>query len=150
MNLSIEAKANLIMTAIREDRAELRSIKDRIYGLTTLITTASFAVTAFAMKDNHSLLSAPYLTIIDIAFTLMLWVVFWRLKVDLTVCRICLEARENMLRNLGSNDRPFDVFGEVQLRKPKINENGVYWLLAMASAAMMLKAIVIQNCANIS
>lgn len=74
MNLSNEAKANLLMTAIQEDRAELRSIKDRIYGLTTLITTASFAVTAFAMKDSHSLLSAPYLTIIDIAFTLMLWV----------------------------------------------------------------------------
>lgn len=145
MNLNIETKASLIMTAIQEDRAELRSIKDRIYGLTTLITTASFAVTAFALKDKPELLFNPFLTSIDIAFTLMLWIVFWRLKVDLDICRLCLEARESMLRHLGSDDRPFDVFGEVQMKTPKIVENGMYWLVAMASAAMLLKAIVIQH-----
>lgn len=142
MNISIEVKSSLIMAAIQDDRVEIRTIKDRIYSNITFITVASFAVTSFLIGKDAPKTFSFLLPIIDVSFLAMLWIVFWRQKIDIDVCHLCLENREEMLRNLTLEEQPFDVFSAVPWgTKPKINENGLYWVISMATLALVIKML---------
>ena len=144
MTISLEVRAELIRAAIQEDRVEIRLIKDRVYSNVTLITVSSFAITAFLLGKDVPKIHGGLLPLIDASFLVMLWVVFWRLKTDLDICHVCLESREDMLRNLPEEDRAFDVFRRVEAgRKPKISENGLYWIVSMATLALVAKFIVV-------
>lgn len=144
MNISIEVKSSLIMAAIQDDRVEIRTIKDRIYSNITFITVASFAVTSFLIGKDALTTFSYMLPTIDVSFLAMLWIVFWRQKIDIDVCHLCLENREEMLRNLALEEQPFDVFGAVPWgTKPKINENGLYWSVSIATFALVIKMVVI-------
>lgn len=142
MDMSPETRAELVRSAIQEDRTEIRLIKDRIYGNVTFITVSSFAITAFLLGKDAPRIRHWLLPMIDVSFIVMLWVIFWRLKTDLDITHVCLEHREGMLRNL--SEEPFDVYGNVdQGKKPKISENGLYWIVAMASIALIAKLLVV-------
>lgn len=142
MDMSPETRAELVRSAIQEDRTEIRLIKDRIYGNVTFITVSSFAITAFLLGKDAPRIRHWLLPMIDVSFIVMLWVMFWRLKTDLDITHVCLEHREEMLRNL--SEEPFDVYGKVaQGKKPKISENGLYWIVAMASIALIAKLLVV-------
>lgn len=140
MNISIEVKSSLIMAAIQDDRVEIRTIKDRIYSNIIFITVASFAVTSFLIGKDAPESFGYMLPVIDVSFLAMLWIVFWRQKIDIDVCHLCLESREEMLKNLAMKEQPFDVFSAVPWGiKPKINENGLYWVISMATLALVIK-----------
>jgi hypothetical protein len=148
MDLTIEAKAGLVMEAIKEDRAEIRSARDRIYAGVAQVAIASFAITAYLIgKDAPAVASAVsarwWLPLIDVSFLILLWALFIRAKRDLDIGRLCLEAREQMLRDLAPGG-PFDIYAPVDTtKKPKINEDALIQLAAWTSVVLLAKLAVV-------
>lgn len=149
MEPRLEIRVDLLKTAMQEDRIETRLIKDKIYSICTFITISSFAVTSFIIGPKNesitTIVSWKYFLLIDISFLLLLWVLFIRLKIDLQNARICLEAREYMISNVHKhNNEIFNPFPAVDMRKmPRISENGLYWIVCIASFALIVKLIVV-------
>ena len=128
-----------------EDRQEIRLLKGRIYELCSLLTGFSFAVTAFLVgRGQPSLNRGLFFFLVDASFLALLWAILLRLKVDLTIARKCLEAREDMIRSLGEDPKTrFDVFPSVNWAdKPKIRENSLYWVVVLATVAIAAKMLV--------
>jgi hypothetical protein len=149
-SLKIETKLGLVEAAIKEDRAELRLLKDRIYSICSWITISSFAVTSFLFTptrskvDIHRLL--PLLPIIDFFFIVLMLVIFRWLKRDLEVGHRCLEAREQLIGKLqiGETDDPFTPYIKVDMKKPpNMREDHLYVLTALCSLAIFVKCAVI-------
>jgi hypothetical protein len=150
MGLSLEAKADLVMDAIKEDRSEIRIMTERIYTVASSITVSSFAITSFLIglhaggRNQVTTLGWPFFVIIDAAFLIMLWGLLLRLMRDVAIGQLFLEARENMLRNLyitkDLDRQPFDVFSAVDItKKPKIHHNNLYWILGSSTGAIIVK-----------
>jgi hypothetical protein len=96
MSLQLETKLDLLKMAIQEDRTEIRLLKDRIYKICTLVTASSFGVTSFLLiNDTKPGVSAAtsLLPLVDASFIAVLWAVFLRLKIDLSMAHCWLEAR---------------------------------------------------------
>jgi len=148
MKPGLEIKMDILKTAMQEDRTEIRLIKDKIYSICTFVTVSSFAVTSFLLDPKNVLKTAiswQFFLLIDISFLLLLWVLFVRLKIDLKNARICLEAREDMIRSTcKEEDEVFDPFRKVDMQKmPRILENGLYWIVCVASLALAMKLLVV-------
>ncbi len=148
MEPSLEIRMDILKTAMQEDRTEIRLIKDKIYSICTFITVSSFAVTSFLLDPKNVLrttISWQFFLLIDISFLLLLWVLFIRLKIDLQNARICLEAREDMIRSIHKEENEvFNPFPRVDMQKmPRISENGLYWIVCIASLALSMKLIVV-------
>jgi hypothetical protein len=88
---------------IKEDREEIRIIKNRIYTYLQVLIAASLAITAFFIKGSTSEESVIKLTIDKIEnITISINVVFWAISVmffffqfrDLIFVRRCLKKRE--------------------------------------------------------
>jgi len=148
MKLTLDQKVDILKTAILEDRTEIRLIKDRINSICTLVTVSSFAVTAFmldkksALPTGHAWQLFPF---VDVSFLLLLWVLFIRLKISLGYATRCLEAREEMLRTVATDaKKPFDAFPPIDMtQKPRISENGFYWIIGAATLILLLKLITV-------
>lgn len=143
-----EIRMDILKAAVLEDRTEVRLIKDKIYSICTFITVSSFAVTSFLLNPENvsrAAIKRQYFLLIDISFLLLLWALFIRLKIDLQNARICLEAREDMLRNMHKKENKiFDPFPKIDMRKrPRISENGLYWIVCIASLALAMKLAVV-------
>lgn len=146
MNVSIELKFEILKTAMQEDRSEIRLIKGRINNICSFLTVSSFAVTSFLVGD----LEKPddnaqwFFLLIDVSFIALLWVLFWQLKTDLTNARKCLQVRERMIHSLGETDEEsINPFPDASQEKLAITENGLYWLAALATGAMVLKTVLV-------
>ena len=133
--LKTEIRAQLLNAAIHEDRQEIRTIKDRIYQIATLVTVSSFAVTAFVLGRQDMPHRNVFLFITDFAFLVFLWASFLLLKRDLNTARSCLEIREQMIPELGKDDdAPFQPYVEVPPEmKPQFGEKALYWVLALVT-----------------
>lgn len=143
--LTTEIRADFLKTAILEDRQEIRLLKDRIHQMATLVTVSSFGVTAFVLGSSAWPHRRLFLVIADCAFLVLLWASFLPLKRDLDGARKCLEAREDMIPKLGMEEAgPFQPFPLVPLgQRARIRENELYWLLSLATCALVLKATVV-------
>jgi len=144
--LDVELKVDLLKTAILEDRQEIRLLKGRIYELCSILTGFSFAVTAFLVgRGQPSANRGLFFLLIDVSFLALLWSSFLRLKIDLDIARKCLEAREDMIRGLALDSHaPFDPFPSVSWAdKPRISENSLYWIVALATMAIGAKMLVL-------
>ena len=144
----LEIKADLLKTLMQEDRNEIRLIRERIINTISFITVSSFAVTSFLISSKNitsqqklSLLTS----LVDVAFLLLLWMIFLRLKEDLKNARRCLELREELIQDLPSSQADnFQMFLSTDNRKaPKILDNELYWLVSVASIAVIVKLVVI-------
>jgi len=134
----LETKAALINSAILEDRTEVRVLKDRIYQLAAMLTTASFAVTAFVLGNAPLRL---FLVVADLGFLVLLWALFLPLRHDLVGARKILEYREEMLRKLGTPEEgAFVPYPVVPLSgKPRMKDPAVDWLVGLATATLIAK-----------
>jgi hypothetical protein len=143
--MKTEIRANLLMTAIVEDRKEIRLLKDRIYQLTGTVTISSFAVTAFILGRAAWPHRRLFLLFADCAFLVLAWAAFLPLKRDLDATRKYLEAREDMIPDLGKDETgPFQPFPKVRAdREVRIKENGTSWFVSLATAVLVLKAMVV-------
>jgi hypothetical protein len=143
--LSVEIRADFLKTAISEDREEIRLLKERIYQIAALVTVSSFAVTAFVLGNSAWPHRRLFLLVADGTFLMLLWATFLPLKRDLDGARKCLEAREDMIPKLGlAETEPFQVYVPVPLGQPaRMRENALYWLLSLATCALLLKAVVV-------
>jgi hypothetical protein len=143
--LKVEIRADFLKAAIAEDRQEIRLLKDRIYQIAALITVSSFAVTAFVLGSNAWAHRRLFLVLTDAAFLVFLWASFLPLKRDLDGARKCLEAREEMIPKLATDEgEPFQPYPVVPLtQRARVTENGLYWLLSLATCALVLKIIVV-------
>lgn len=143
----MEARLDILKTAMQEDRTEVRLIKDKIYTVCTAITAFSFAVTTFLLDPKNPLgaIGWPFFLLIDISFLLLLWVLFARMKLDLDNAHKCLDAREDLIRHVSEETaQPFDPFPRVEPgRKPKIREDGLYWIVGTVSLVLTMKLVVV-------
>ena len=128
----MEIRAEFIKSAMLEDRNEIRLIKNRVYQLASLITISSFAITAFLARGESIFPNkGPFLVVVDIGLLALLWVSFFRLKIDLYNARLCLEVREQMIRELGTEAEktPFDPFPPCDWGVgPKIKDHDLIWI----------------------
>jgi hypothetical protein len=102
--LEVEIRADFLKTAIVEDRQEIRLLKDRIYQIAALVTVSSFAVTAFVLGNSAWPHRRLFLLVADSTFLVLLWASFLPLKHDLDGARKCLEAREDMVTKLSTDE----------------------------------------------
>lgn len=152
MQLSPEIKLDLLKTAMIEDRTEIRLIKDRINSICTFITISSFAISSFLLGQKNETafnISWKFFLLVDISFILLLWVLFMRLKSSLQKARKCLEAREDMIRDMGkidadNTDKDFDPFQSIDLQsKPRLRDNSLYWIVGVATLVLLMKLVII-------
>jgi hypothetical protein len=144
MKTSIEIRADILKTLMVEDRNEIRGIRASIYNVTTLLATASFAITAFLLGQKVS--SAPCMCLMtDGLLILLLWIFFLRLKRDLHRGRQCLIARQQLIKNLGTPTEPddLDVFPDARDQKPDVTDSELWWLPILTSATVAIKALIV-------
>ena len=146
MKANIEIKTGVLQALMLEDRQEIRSIYSMVYNVVTLLSTASFAITGFLLGGGKNVPKAPLMCLVtDGLMVLMLWALFLQLKKDLYSCRQCLVARQNLIRNLGkANDsEDLDPFSGADKETPDIKDLELKYLPALATAAVLAKALVI-------
>src|SRR2546428_14032157 len=103
MPVPLEIRADILKALMQEDRSEIRLLKDRIFSVCSVLTVSSFAVTAFLFGTPQTLgkkWNQAFLLLVDVSFIALLWMLFARLKIDLTSARQCLQVRERMIRDL--------------------------------------------------
>ena len=148
MAMSIETKATLISDAIKEDRTELRQLKERIHSLVTFIVVSSFAITAFVVRPTegaahgleleHS--SRIVVALTDAALLAILWTLSARLISDLNEAQKCVELREDLLRKLDKGEiEAIDVYSDASSHKAKVNHRVLFWIVTAASLAILIK-----------
>ena len=144
MKTSIEIRAELLKTLMTEDRNEIRGIRTSIYNVTSLLATASFAISAFLIGQKSGHLSVISL-MTDVMLVLLLWLFFLRLKQDLYCCRQCLVARQNLIKALGTPMEPedFDPFPDARALRPDVTDSELWWLPILTSAAVAIKSLVV-------
>ncbi len=149
MDLPLETRAQLLMEAIKEDRVEIREARQRVYSVVAQVAIASFAITAFLIgKDGAELLKpgggAPWwLPLVDVSFLMVMWAHVLRAQRDMIVGRLCVEAREALLRTL-SPSGPFDPFPKVDMKaKPKMREGELYWLAVWTTVPLAAKLVAV-------
>ncbi len=105
MEDSKKAEAGFLMDLIKEDRNEIRIIKNRTY--VEALIVAAFAIIAFLIKDGKGIGKTKELTIaVNIVFLTISWVITIIQYIDLCFVRKCLKWRECHLTRLG-----VDYFG---------------------------------------
>ncbi|MBK8285771.1 MAG: hypothetical protein IPK97_13390 [Ahniella sp.] len=148
MRMSIAMRADLLKTLLVEDRQEIRGIRSSIYNLTTLLATASFAISAFLFRQDQTFAASSFTrTIIDGLFVMLLWVLFLRLKRDLHRARQCLVARQKLIMGLGtaSGMAIFNPFQDARKQTTDVSDSELWWLPILATLAIMIKALVVYN-----
>jgi hypothetical protein len=152
MTISREGKAKLVTEAIKEDRAELRLIRDRIYSVTILVSAASFGITSFLFtKQDGARIVATFqakllTSLIDVALLLILWVLCLLLLTDMKHGQRWMEARQRLLdklisgTSLKSSIQIYDILPEGQ---PGITHNNLYWVFGAATAAIAIKLLAL-------
>ena len=144
MKTSVEIRADFLKTLITEDRIEIRGIRASIYNVTTLLATASFAITAFLIGQKVPHVSVLCL-VTDGLLLLLLWVFLLRLKRDLYCCRQCLVARQLLIKSLGTaNDADdFELFPDARNQKPDVTDSELWWLPSLTTLAVATKAFFV-------
>jgi hypothetical protein len=144
MKTKIEIRAEVLMRLMIEDRQEIRGIRSAIYNVVTLLSTASFAITSFLLAQEFDQTSLMCL-VTDGLIVLLLWVFFVRLKRDLYCCRQCLVARQDLIRDLGTESEPQDLdpFPDARNQTPDVSDSELWWLPVLATVAIAIKSLVI-------
>lgn len=144
MKMSIEIRADFLKTLLVEDHNEIRGIRSSIYYVTTLLGTASFAITAFLLGQgvSHAALMS---SVTDGLLSLLLWVFFLRLKADLYCCRQCLVARQQLIKKLGtaSESDDFDPFPDARMQTPDVTDSELWWLPTLTTVLVAIKAFIV-------
>jgi hypothetical protein len=146
MSLSGEATAKLLMHAIKEDRTEIRVMKDRIYANTSLITVASFGLTPFIWKEAPRADRWLWFVLTDGGLLLVLWVLSFKLVKDVNLGQRYMRLREEMLHDVQKGELPpasalvFSGGGEHM--KPGIRHRGLHLVVTVASLAILAKLAV--------
>jgi hypothetical protein len=125
MKTSIEIRADILKTLMVEDRQEIRGIRSSIYNITTLISTASFAISSFLLGHSEKLSHASLMcSVTDGLLVLLLWVFFLRLKGDLYCSRQCLVLRQYLITGLGTATELDDInpFPDARAQIPDVTD----------------------------
>ncbi|MDR2912537.1 MAG: hypothetical protein LBV38_04455 [Alistipes sp.] len=114
---------NVLYDLIKEDRNEIRTIKNWMYTSIQAWLAASFAVLAFiiskASPDGEICLDCKEEWIVVLTILLFLgisWVVFYFQNKDLHFTRLCLRHREEILEQ---SCIEIDYFGDIDQPLPK-------------------------------
>jgi hypothetical protein len=147
MKTSTEIRAEFLKTLMTEDRSEIRGIRASIYNVTTLLATASFAITAFLLGQKIS--QALWMCLlIDVLLLVLLWVLFVRFKFDLRYGRQCLVARQNLIKSLStvkdySGEFLSDIFPDARTEKPDVTDSELWTLPILTTVTIVLKEPIV-------
>ena len=100
-------KPEILINLIKEDRNEIRIIKNRVYTYVQALAVAAFAITAFLFKDGEDSWSIEWMVIgINVVFLALSWAVVGVQYLDLRFVRRCIRWRECQLTKFDA-----DYFG---------------------------------------
>jgi hypothetical protein len=146
MKTSLEVRADILKTLLVEDRHEVRGIRSSIYNVTTLLSTASFAISSFLVGQGQKLSHVSVMSsVTDGLLVLLLWVFFSRFKRDLYCARQCVVARQRLIKSLGTGAESDDInpFPDARNEEPDVTDSELWWLPILATVAITIKALVL-------
>ncbi len=118
--MEYETKITSLIEFIKEDRTEIREIRNRMYSTIQLFVIASIAITAFCLDNDKSAL--PFY-LVDVFFLLISWGYFFLTKRDLSMARRCLKGRQDQLTTISMTDSYLDnIVAEYNKRIKKNNK----------------------------
>ncbi len=144
---------DVLVNLIKEDREEIRVIKNRIYTYVQVLITLSIAVTAFFIqgsmdvniKINHSadihLTDSIKMIVIftNVIFLFISWVIFLVLNKDLYFVRKCLTQRESELKEISEK-----YFGKKSYKTPNARfKNDLLLLFPMCILTIIYIVVII-------
>jgi hypothetical protein len=146
MKANVEIKASVLKTLLSEDRREVRDIRAAIYNIVSLLTVASFALTAFILKKKPPSGPTDLSTLADLVLLAFIWTFFLRYKVDLYHCRQGLKARQDLIRTLDEGDTSdLDPFPDARRVVPDIRDTELWWLPILATVGILVKMLIVWN-----
>jgi hypothetical protein len=144
----LKIKADLLKTAMQEDRNEIRLLRERIFNTISFTTVSSFGITSFLLINKNIAIqskSGIFVFVADIALLSLLSMIFTRLKKDLENARKCLELREELIQDLPLSDAgDFSIFIPTdKIKKARIQDNDLYSPFYIAIVAILFKLFFI-------
>ncbi|MGB7911146.1 MAG: hypothetical protein WCF59_02870 [Desulfobaccales bacterium] len=147
MKARLEIKADILTAFIKEDRTEIRIIRDRIMNTTSSIVVASFAITAFfySRQDNTLLNNLRnYASVIDVGLIGLIFALFIVMKRSLYYGRKALMARQKLLNDLNCvDDIDLDPFLVPEDTEVNITDNDLSVLVGFALLILVAKVIFV-------
>jgi len=142
MRAKLETKAAVLMAMMSEDRREVRDTRSAIYNIISLLTVASFALTAFLLEKKVVPGPSKLCILADAVVIVFIWAFFLRYKADLYYARQALKARQDLIRGLNESDTTdLNPFPSVSKVVPDIRDRELWWLPFMATLAILIKAV---------
>jgi len=145
VKINPSAAADVLKAFIQEDRTEARIYRERVYTVSYSLTVASFVISAFLIGHTGAQ-QLRYITLLtDLGLVAVMFIFFWRIKVDLSPLRKALRARQNLLKGLHDEEtRNIDPFPNVEKEPPPdIKDNDLYWVVGLSAAVVLLKMSVL-------
>lgn len=140
MIAACEAKTSVLVAMIAEDRREIRELRSSVYNVISLLTAASFGVTAFLAKSPGFPAGRFFAAATDAAFIMFVWFLFCVMRRSLNLGRRCLKARQNLLRGLDESDRgSLDPFPDVSGVTLDLKDTDLWWFPLLATVAILVK-----------
>jgi len=140
MIASPEIKVSVLVAMVAEDRREIRELRSTVYNVNSLLTAASFGVTAFLARNRGFLALSSIAAATDIALIMFIWLLFCGLRRSLNLARRSLKARQDLLRGLDeSNGDSLDPFPDVSGVTVDLKDADLWWFPMLATVAILVK-----------
>lgn len=140
MIVPCEVKTSVLVAMIAEDRREIRDLRSSVYNVISLLTAASFGVTAFLAKNPGFQAGRSIAAATDVAIVAFVWLLFCVTRRSLNLGRRCLKARQNLLRGLDESDRgSLDPFPDVSRVTLDLKDSDLWWFPVLATVAILVK-----------
>jgi hypothetical protein len=148
MNVNPEMRFDILKSLMLEDRQELRGIRVSMYKILLLLAGLCYAS---MVKELRTTLPDR---VIDVIIFILVWIVFaWRM-VDIKHCRQCLEAREDLIKELDQSvkdpgdfnpfvDARYELRSTNVKRKTRVKDRELWLLPILATVAIGFKFLII-------
>jgi hypothetical protein len=137
-NVTTAIQVQILTALISEDRQEIRDLRQSLQNSSTLLGTASFAITAFLVdkpNQHHLFLFC------DVLLGVFLLLAVVRAMTDLRHARRCLFARQGLLKNSDITAASFNPFPRAEGVKPDINDLDQLSMPGLVALAVIAKDI---------
>lgn len=141
----VQIKAQVLSDALKEDRQEIRTVREAIDKIAAAMLIGSFSVSAFALRSiEKDAAWQSYLllqVLADVAAPGLLWSTCLPLKPSLDACRAFMEAMEKELDTM--SQEYLSPYRSGAASTPSFGENGVFLPLGLVSVVISGKIVLI-------
>ena len=126
-----------LLELIKEDRIEIREIKNRIYLSIQNFVMVALAINAFFL-EKRDLKNNKILISIDLILLVISWIFFLFLKRDLRFTRKCLKGRQDLLLKLSK----LNYFPDCKNVDVDIKDNNLYIAILLLTVIYIVLIII--------